>query len=82
MYQGLLEDGVARETARMILPLCTKTKIHMTGSIRSLMSAVHAVAAGGEYEPGNERVTEFVRLLKYWQFSHLGTHLNSSLPTE
>jgi len=35
LYQGLLEDGVARETARMILPLCTKTKIHMTGSIRS-----------------------------------------------
>ena len=35
MYQGLLEDGVSRETARMILPLCTKTKIHMTGSIRS-----------------------------------------------
>jgi|TARA_R100000664_G_scaffold34130_2_gene54252 thymidylate synthase (FAD) len=35
MYQGLIEDGVARETARMILPLCTKTKIHMTGSLRS-----------------------------------------------
>jgi thymidylate synthase (FAD) len=35
MYQGLLEDGISRETARMILPLCTKTKIHMTGSIRS-----------------------------------------------
>ena len=35
MYQGLIEDGVARETARMILPLCTKTKIHMTGSVRS-----------------------------------------------
>ena len=35
MYQGLLEDEVARETARMILPLCTKTKIHMTVSIRS-----------------------------------------------
>ncbi len=26
----------------------------MTDSIRSLMSAVHAVASGGEYEPGNE----------------------------
>ena len=35
LYEGLLQDGVARETARMILPLCTKTKIHMTGSIRS-----------------------------------------------
>lgn len=30
-----LEAGVARECARMILPMCTKTRIHMTGSIRS-----------------------------------------------
>jgi len=35
LYNDLLEAGVARETARMILPLATTTKIHMTGSIRS-----------------------------------------------
>jgi len=35
LYNALLEGGVARETARMILPLATTTKIHMTGSIRS-----------------------------------------------
>jgi len=35
LYDKLLNAGVARETARMILPLCTKTKIHMTGSLRS-----------------------------------------------
>jgi thymidylate synthase (FAD) len=35
LYNDLLEEGVARETARMILPLATKTKIHMSGSIRS-----------------------------------------------
>ena len=35
LYNRLLEAGVAREQARMILPLATKTKIHMTGSIRS-----------------------------------------------
>ncbi len=35
LYNKLLEAGVARETARMILPLATTTKIHMTGSIRS-----------------------------------------------
>jgi len=35
LYNKLLEAGVARETARMVLPLCTKTKIHMTGSLRS-----------------------------------------------
>ena len=35
LYKNLLEEGVAREVARMVLPLATKTKIHMTGSIRS-----------------------------------------------
>lgn len=35
IYNSLLNAGVARETARMILPLATTTKIHMTGSIRS-----------------------------------------------
>ena len=35
LYDNLLNAGVAREQARMILPLCTNTKIQMTGSIRS-----------------------------------------------
>ena len=35
LYNQLLDSGVAREQARMVLPLTTKTKIHMTGSIRS-----------------------------------------------
>ena len=35
LYNQLLKAGVAREQARMILPLATTTKIHMTGSIRS-----------------------------------------------
>ena len=35
LYNDLLKAGVAREQARMVLPLNTTTKIHMTGSIRS-----------------------------------------------
>ena len=35
LYRTLIAAGVAREQARMILPMCTKTKIFMTGSIRS-----------------------------------------------
>ena len=35
LYDQLLDNGVAREQARMVLPLATTTKIHMTGSIRS-----------------------------------------------
>lgn len=35
LYSMMLNEGVARECARMILPMNTKTVIHMTGSIRS-----------------------------------------------
>ena len=34
-YELLLEQGVARETARMVLPLTTKTRLYMNGSLRS-----------------------------------------------
>jgi len=35
VYTQLIEAGVARECARMILPLCTQTTLYMTGSVRS-----------------------------------------------
>ncbi len=34
-YEMLIEAGVAREQARMILPMATKTRIYMTGNVRS-----------------------------------------------
>ena len=34
-YKELINVGVAKECARMILPMCTQTTIFMTGSIRS-----------------------------------------------
>ena len=35
LYNYLLEQGVSTETARLILPLTTKTKIYMNGTLRS-----------------------------------------------
>ena len=35
LYRDLIESGVAREQARMVLPMCTKTHIYMTGTLRS-----------------------------------------------
>lgn len=35
VYRRLLERGVARECARMILPECTQTRLYMSGTIRS-----------------------------------------------
>lgn len=34
-YESLLERGVAKETARRILPLCTPTTMYMNGTVRS-----------------------------------------------
>jgi thymidylate synthase (FAD) len=33
-YEYLIEKGVARECARMILPMCTQTRVYMTGTVR------------------------------------------------
>lgn len=35
IYKQMLESGVAKECARMILPLCTPTRIYMTGNLRN-----------------------------------------------
>jgi thymidylate synthase (FAD) len=37
LYNQLIKDGVAKECARDILPLCTKTTIHITGTLRDLL---------------------------------------------
>jgi len=34
-YNGLIRAGIAAETARMVLPLCTPTTMYMSGTIRS-----------------------------------------------
>jgi thymidylate synthase (FAD) len=34
-YNKLIKAGIAAETARMVLPLCTPTTMYMSGSIRS-----------------------------------------------
>jgi thymidylate synthase (FAD) len=35
LYYAMVENGVARETARRILPLCTPTLLYMHGTLRS-----------------------------------------------
>jgi len=35
VYNRLVEAGVSKETARMVLPLCTSTRPYMTGNVRS-----------------------------------------------
>ena len=47
LYQQMLERGVAKECARNVLPLCTPTKIYMTGSCRSWIHYITLRSANG-----------------------------------
>ena len=47
LYQQMLGRGVAKECARMVLPLCTPTKIYMTGSCRSWIHYINLRTANG-----------------------------------
>ena len=44
LYKELIESGVAKECARDILPLCTKTTIHITGTLRDLLGFLNTRA--------------------------------------
>ena len=47
LYQMLLDDGVAKETARRILPLCTPTTLYMHGTLRSWIHYIQLRSANG-----------------------------------
>ena len=47
LYQQMLELGVAKECARNVLPLCTPTRIYMSGSCRSWIHYIELRSAHG-----------------------------------
>ena len=47
LYNQMIEEGVAKECARMVLPLCTPTKIYMTCSCRSWIHYIELRSAHG-----------------------------------
>ena len=47
LYNQMIEEGIAKECARMVLPLCTPTKIYMTGSARSWIHYIELRSANG-----------------------------------
>ena len=47
LYQKMLNEGIAKECARFVLPLATPTKIYMTGSVRSWIHYIDLRSANG-----------------------------------
>ena len=47
LYQQMLERGVAKECARMVLPLAVGTRLYMSGSVRSWIHYITLRSANG-----------------------------------
>ena len=47
LYKRMLQAGVAKECARMVLPLATPTRLYMTGSCRSWVHYINLRSAHG-----------------------------------
>lgn len=47
LYDSMIQDGVAKECARFILPLATPTRLYMSGSIRSWIHYIELRSSNG-----------------------------------
>ena len=62
LYNQMIEEGVAKECARMVLPLCTPTRIYMTGSCRSWIHYINLRSAHGTQKEHMEIAEECRKL--------------------
>ena len=47
LYQTMLDEGIAKECARFVLPLATPTRLYMSGSCRSWIHYINLRSANG-----------------------------------
>ena len=50
LYNNLLDNGVAKECARFVLPLACPSRLYMTGSVRSWMHYIDLRSSNGTQE--------------------------------
>lgn len=74
LYNRLLNQGVAKECARFVLPLATPTRLYMTGSIRSWIHYIDLRAANGTQKEHME-IAEKVKCIFTCQFPSISSAL-------
>ena len=47
LYREMLDEGIAKECARFVLPLATPTRMYMSGSVRSWIHYITLRSANG-----------------------------------
>ena len=63
IYESMLKDGVAKECAREVLPLCTPTKMYMNGTLRSWIHYCELRCANGTQKEHKDVADECKNLI-------------------
>ncbi len=83
LYKDMLDNGVAKECARFVLPLATPTRLYMTGSVRSWIHYIDLRSSHGTQKEHMD-IAEGVRCIFGCQFptvaEALGWKLNDRCP--
>lgn len=74
-YSALIQAGVAKECARMVLPLTTQTRIYMKGSIRSWIHYLQIRCDEHTQLEHRQIALEIQKIFKY-EFPHISQALN------
>lgn len=75
LYQQMLERGVAKECARMVLPLAVGTRLYMSGSLRSWMHYIDLRSSNGTQKE-HMIIAEGCKKIFCEQFPIIGTALD------
>ena len=67
LYKDLIEEGVAKECARQVLPLCTPTKLYMHGTLRSFLHYCDLRCGNGTQKEHKE-IAEQVKTIIWDEF--------------
>ena len=75
LYQQMLNDGIAKECARFVLPLATPTRLYMSGSIRSWVHYIDLRSANGTQKEHMD-IAEKAKCIFICQFPTIASALN------
>jgi len=70
-YEEMLKSGVAKETARRILPLCTPTTLYMHGTLRSWVHYIE-LRCGNGTQLEHQKIAEACKKVFIQQFPLIG----------
>jgi len=70
-YEEMLKSGVAKETARRVLPLCTPTTLYMHGTLRSWVHYVE-LRCGNGTQLEHQQIAEACKEIFIQQFPLIG----------